>query len=296
MTLNKEQREDLGRMRGLVFPIIIAAVVLFLTLVVWTNTCQGQEMMSDNYVFPVVARARGEAGTVWQTQLCISNPHWYPLKVNVQMWQDGAMFGAGVMVPSDGSVCSEDFLGEWFNTQRYHGGLVLYSTASENPELEYVVFTAEVRVYNLTDHGTYGTLVDPYPRYPLGDPRGFVYPWGQVSGVIHRGEPGEDGFRVSVGAFNFDENPRTIEYWLRERNGNVAWQHWLEVPGRSQVQEAIPGEVEMSTWGSVTMQDPLWRDGDRPPLYGYVTVTDNQTGDGAYKPVASPYEWQIEED
>jgi hypothetical protein len=293
--LTPEQREDIGRMRGLVMAFWVAVFTL-LVIIGAVIDCRGQDGMSSQYVVPVVARVGGEAGSVWRTQLCVTNPHWYPLTVNVEVWQEGSMFGSAIVVPNNGSVCSEDFLQEWFSQSRFHGGLIIRALESENPNLDYVVFTADVRVYNLLDEGRLGVTVDPFPVFPGEDPRGFVHPWGQVAGVLHHGTPGEDGSRVSVGAFNVDPDPRAIEMWLRERNGNVAWRETLELPGRSQRQWPVPEGVEMSTRGSVTMQDPLWRDADRPPLYGYVTETDNVTGDGAYMPMVSPYEWQIEED
>lgn len=290
-----QQREDLARMKGLSFAIAVAIVVLLITTFVWIESCDGQEI-SNEYIFAVVARNPGAAGTNWRTGLCLTNPQWNTLQINLQLWQDGAMVGAAAFVDSDRTLCSDDFIFDYFGFKRYQGTLIARTIASQNPDLDHIQFTPSVRVYNLTSLGTFGVNVSPFPRFMPYDPLGGLYAWGQASGIYHWGEPGEDGFRAAVGAFNISDSPRSLEVWVRARNSNVVYHNELVVPAKSQVQETLPEWVEIPYGGSVTMQDPDWRDDDRPPVYGYATVVDNQTGDGVFHSMMQVHEWQIEED
>lgn len=291
MMMDQNRREDLARMKGLSFAIAVAIVGLLLTAFIWVEACSGQEISSE-YVVPVVARNPGAAGTAWRTSLCITNPQWYPLNVHVELWQSGAMVGQVVNVRNGGTLCGDDFILDWFGFKRHQDALILRSTLEDNPNLEFVQFVPSVRVYNDAPEGTFGVGVYPVPIFGPLDPRGRVYAWEQASGVLHWGEPEEDGFRAAWGVFNASSSSRTINVYVREHNGNLAHEERVEVPGRTQIQHPMPKSVELDRGGSITIQYGDLPQDD-PPAYGYVTVVDNRTGDGYYQPMREVHEWQI---
>ena len=295
MTMKRtpEQEEDLRRMKGLSLAVLAAIFTLLLILGVVID-CHGQEIASK-YVVPVVVRARGEAGTVWRTELCITHPQWYPLMVRIEAWQDGAMVGNAWTIPPNQTWCVDDFYQEVFVAQKAHAGVILVATPEDNPVLEHLQFTPSIRVYNLTDEGQYGVEVPAIPvTFGREDPYGFAYAWAQASGVLQWGEPLEDGFRAAWGVFNVDRHPRDLHVYVREWNGNVQWEDEVEVPGLSQRQYPFPDWVSLRDGGSITLEDDAFP-ADKPPLYGYVTVTDNVTGDGVYRPMTTVHEFQFGE-
>ena len=66
------------------------------------------------------------------------------------------------------------------------------------------------------------------------------------------------------------------------------------MPGLSQRQYPFPDWVSLRDGGSITLEDDAFP-ADKPPLYGYVTVTDNVTGDGVYRPMTTVHEFQFGE-
>jgi hypothetical protein len=291
--LTEQQREDLGRMRMAACSMILL-IVLVLACVGVTVTCWGAEM-AEEYVFAVVARNDGIGAARWRSSLCMTNPQWTWLNVEARLIQDGIYTAQVIDVGPNQTRCSDDFLLEWFGLERFQGGMILVAEPAANPDLVFLHFTPSLRVYNPARGGSFGTGVDPVPVFGPADPRGFAWPWGQSSGIVHWGAPGEAGFRAAVGIFNPTRAERTVDFWLREANGNIVWEMELEAPPLSQKQWQVPDGAVVDH-GSVTMQDPLWRDKGRPPVYGYATVVDNLTGDGVYIPTRSPFEFQVVND
>ena len=282
--MDDKQLEDVKRMRMLVIATVALAALILST--VWVAVCCGQEM-TDEYVFAVVARNPGEAGTVWRTGACFFNPQFHTIAINLHLVQDGFWVGTQHSIDSHHTLCSNDFLHEWFGLNRYQGSLV--ARAVPESDRLFVQFTPAVWVYNEGGETSFGVNVQPFALWEgQEDDLGAVYPYGGASGLIHWGTPGVDGFRTSVGAFNFHAMRRHLRFEVREAEGEIVWLEELTLEPYSQRQIALPSGLELEG-GSIEVWDEDWQDWGDPGIFGYATVTNNQTGDGIFRPMSRPH-------
>lgn len=282
--MNDKQLEDVKRMRMLTIAAIALAALILST--VWVAVCCGQEM-TDEYVFAVVARNPGEADTVWRTGACFFNPQYLAININLHLVQDGFWVGTQHRIESHSTLCSDDFLLEWFGLNRFQGSLV--AEAVPDTDLVFIQFAPAVWVYNETLEGAFGVNVQPFGLWEgQEEALGMVYPYGVATGLLHYGTPGLDGFRTSVGAFNIHAMRRHLRFEVREPEGRVVWVKELTIEPYSQQQIPLPQDLELEH-GSIEVWDTDWQDWGDPGIFGYATVTNNQNGDGIFRPMFRPH-------
>ncbi len=260
----------------------------------------GAGFQAETYVFPVVARNAGAAGSDWRTELCVTN-HLASDSLNVvaALFQ-GQLDGTEVLTLLPGeTLCSDDFLYEWFDLSRWQGGLLVSSAGTANPELTVKFFTASVRVYNLTQNGTYGLSVTPEP---IIVPEFYCDPTNpqcvdtfnltgiyDASGVHNFGTAGVDGSRTSVGVFNANDYDLRFLFAVTDTFGNIVWTKTAWVAAATQVQYSLK---KLSVPDGGLRVEVIDGPSGQHLAFPYLTVTDNKTGDGRY--IAAPSTWRAD--
>lgn len=256
---------------GLRFGLVCSAIAMMLPVTA------AAEFISKHYFVPVVARNAGVAGSSWRTELCISNPHSSVLTLRVHLHQNGDVGSYTLGVPPARVVCNDDFILDWFGLTEFQGGLSVWAYSPSNPDIEWPVYPLAVKVYNQTEQGTYGLSVAPVPLLAVD---GDVKQDFLATGIHHYGTPGIDGFRTSVGVFNAEEGAQDVRIFVADQHGDIVWERIETVASKSQVQFLLPQSISLtagtavfSRLGGGTVEWGIWP---------YVTVTDNETGDGRF--------------
>ena len=239
---------------------------------------------ADIYIVPVVARNPGTGGSDWRTEMCLTNPQIDTLTVGITLIQGGPAGAGSLAIPGGYTVCSEDFLLEWFGATKWQGGMVVGATANANPGLASRQFMVSVRVYNFTPSGTFGLSVQPEPYAIEFGNIGDIMDNAGATGLHHWGTAGVSGFRSSVGAVNYSSDPKNIYMFVVDENNFLVWEKSIVLEGYSQKQFGLPKNLTLSN-GAVGVTAPNASISVQP----YVTVTDNETGDGRY--ISCAFAW-----
>lgn len=252
-------------------------IVLFLGVVtILLPVTVSAEYISKYYFVPVVARNAGVAGSSWRTELCVSNPHGSLLTLKVFLHQNGDVDSYTLGVPSTRVVCNDDFILDWFGLTEFQGGMSVWAQLPSNPDIEWPIYPLTVKVYNQTDHGTYGLSVAPAPLLAID---GDIKQDFLATGLRHYGTPGVDGFRTSIGVFNAEDWPQEINMFVADQHGEIVWERTETVASKSQVQFLLPQSISFNAGTAVISRaEEVVEWG----IFPYVTVTDNQTGDGRF--------------
>lgn len=234
-------------------------------------------LAGDIYLVPVVARNPGAAGSDWRTELCLTNPQGSTLTVGIVLLQGGIAGSGSLPIPPGGTICSEDFILEWFSATKWQGGMIIGATEDTNPGLESRQFLASVRVYNLTANGTYGLSVLPEPLIAEYGNIVSMLDVNAMTGLHHWGTAGVNGSRTSVGLANFGSSPFDVVLGVGDETGETVWQKSIEIEGYSQAQYGLPKNLTLINGFAA-----MGADDASLSVQAYVTVTDNETGDGRY--------------
>jgi hypothetical protein len=257
----------------------IAVALLFIpTLVPFAAQAQ---IMNDNFIFPVVTRTPGAAGTSWVTEICVSNVWPTPLVVGGAFVQGGSIDGGFVELAPFSTYCTQDLVGEWLGKSKWTGSFFLYAPPEYNLNAPSTRFAAIGKVYNNTPSGTYGTSVPVGMYIPAAWSMGTPLDFGIVSGIHNYGTAGVSGFRTSVGVFNPASFPQDIEFAALDSSGNQLWSKREQVPAFTQRQWTVPANVQFENGLGVGVNHGGANDIDF--VFAYASVVDNRTGDGVYK-------------
>jgi hypothetical protein len=234
----------------------------------------------DTYVIPVAAKAKGKAGSVWRTEVCVYHQGSEPVHLVVGFFDTSAdeAIGATWTVPA-GTRCIPDIIGAVLSAigdsrESYLGwGMIFTDEQHYSSEVVLPRFGAAVRINNQTVNGTYGQEV------PMVTQDSDVYfadlVFGLAAGARNWGKPGESGFRTNIGVTNMSDEPETIavEVYANNQERRV-WEDTRSLaPGEIQ-QFAIPESVTVND-GTVVLSGRGC---------GYISVVDNRTGDAIFRP------------
>ena len=278
VSLLQAQREDALKR-------IVVLVALAVCLSPMTSIAQ---VMNDNFIFPIVARTPGAAGTMWKTEVCVTNPWDTSLFIAGAFLQGGRVDYDVVEFPAGMTYCSQDLVKEWLQLDKWTGAFGLYAPPEFNTHTNRTAFAAIAKVYNDTPGGTYGTSVPVGQIVPEAWSMGNPLPFGLVSGVHNFGTAGVSGFRTSVGIFNPADFTQDFSIGVIDSYGNLVWQKNISIPGWSVKQVSVPKNVEFASASGLGV--------NHGGAYGtvqafaYATVVDNRTGDGVFKPAMIFYE------
>lgn len=250
--------------------------------------CALAQVANDNFIFPVVVRSPGTAGTMWKTEMCVTNPWPTPLVLAGGFVQGGTEYSAFVEFDPFMTYCSHDLIAEWLGVSSWSGAFYVWAVPEYNANAYGTAFAAVGKVYNDTPYGTFGTSVPVGQFIPSAWSMGDPLPFGLVSGLHNWGTPGVDGFRTSVGIFNPADFTQQILLEVVDGWGYVVWSKTVNVPGLTFTQLSVPRNVQFSDaagWG--TNYGGSW---GTVPVIAYATVVDNKTGDGVFKSAMIFYE------
>jgi hypothetical protein len=268
--------KEMATMKSKVCTLTVVAVIAVLLA-----PCEAAAgLASSQYVVPVVARNPGAAGADWRTELCVVNPEPNALTITLALVQGGGLAGGGNILLQPGeTMCSDDFLFEWFGETTWQGALILGAEENSNPGLDpaFRFFMVSVKVYNLTQNGTFGLSVTPEPVIEEFGNIGLLNNNYFATGLHNWGRAGVNGFRTSVGLFNVRSVAQEFGIVVVDSSINVVWQKVDTVPPFTQVQYSLPRNLTFEK-GSVLFQFQF----GEILAYPYATVTDNETGDGRY--------------
>ncbi len=273
--------------------------IVSLTVLLVTAPAVAQEAL-DTHLFPVVARGAGLAGTMWVTDLVVTNPMDAPITVGVQFFpasQDNMfnpLFPNRIQLGSSETTIVEDVLRTMFGYEDdIKGSLVLLADPNYllgNPEG--TVLCAVTRTYNVGSAlGTFGQTV---PSLLVNTNVGWA------SSFI-TGARNDDNFRSNLGISNTSpSSPVTVYYKIKDQEGIALAEgsKRIRIASMNQwsFQQLGVGEVA----GPLTVE--LWLDpssmSEEPceetfpnAFLAYVSKVDNGTGDAEFLSAAAlkPY-------
>jgi hypothetical protein len=211
------------------------------------------DVFGATLVIPLAGRTPGANGTMWVTDLSLTNDGFSPATVELVFHGGAGSRSRMVSLLPYESQLLEDVAGPepWF------GQLEIRSAAK---------IRASAHIFNESASGTFGSVHDGVDLLVLPSS-------GTLAGLVSNGR-----FRSNVAFANPGEEPATYEYSLHDESGNLfnengAATHLITVPPHTTQQVPIRGAgVHLLTWT-----------GDAP---GYVvgSVIDNLSGDPATTP------------
>lgn len=275
------------------------SVVFCILAMVATLPAVAQEVLNTSF-FPVVARGAGQAGTMWVTDLVVTNPMDVPIDIGIAFFpsnQDNLFnptFPDRLVLDPGETYFAEDVLQTIFGyDEGIKGSLVLIADPlfiPENPEG--TIFTGVTRTYNVgSELGTFGQTV---PSLVVNTNVGWAP-------SLITGARNDADFRSNLGiAGTSPMAPITVHYQIKDSEGMVLAEgsKTIRVASMNQwsFQQLGVGEVS----GPLTVQ--LWLDPanmseepceeDIPSGFvAYVSKVDNGTGDAEFLGAAAiePY-------
>lgn len=235
----------------------IAVGLLLLTL---TGTATAGEIL-----IPVVNRGPGAAGSVWRTEIVVSNispDHVFPAPVTITLHRDGAA-PLTIQMPfsSKETLVIPDAVHDWFGLEQ-GGGIVRVTWDAPG-----ALFAARARIYNVGGAGEYGQEV---PGLSLDELKTDSFLAG-LSGI--------NGNRTNVGVSNPHETDALIWIWLYDTSGLARGGFSTVVPARTYRQfndifayfQAGPLQAAMVAVYSTNL-----------PVYAYGSVIRADTGDPTF--------------
>ena len=158
--------------------------VLALAIVmVLTPLCATAQIANDNFIFPVVVRSPGAGGTMWKTEMCVTNPWNHSLNIAGGFVQGGTAYEGLVEFPPFATYCTQDLIADWLGVSKWSGAFYLWAPPDYNTGVNGTVFAAIGKVYNDTPFGTFGTSVPVAQVVPSAWSMGTMLDLGLISGL-----------------------------------------------------------------------------------------------------------------
>ena len=259
-------------------------VIFMLAIVMALSGIAQATIFTDNYVAPVVARGNGAGGTVWKTEICVTNPWDYQLVITDGFVQGGSILGAMNWTLGPGqTLCSPDAVGDWLGRSSWAGAYAAAAFPSNNPGRD-TRFLVGVKIYNTDPRGTFGQALPIGSYVPEAWSIGSPMHYGLVTGIQNYGTAGVSGFRTNVGLFNPAPYSQLIEFYVFDKNGTQRWYTSRSVPAMSQIQISIPSNISVRDGVGVGINN------GNQFVWPYASIVDNKSGDGVYRPFSIGYE------
>jgi hypothetical protein len=248
-------------------------------------------------LFPVVARGPGMGGTLWVTDLAVTNPTTAQVVVGIAYFPSGQdnlfnpLFPNRIVLEAGQTVLVEDVLLNTFGVSDASKGMLIMLTDPEfipsNPEDAEII--AVTRTYNVgSPEGTFGQTI---PSLVTAINVGWSSSW--ITGARN-----DDLFRSNLGIGNTSVFSQIrVHYRIRASTGIVL------AEGSKVIRVASMDQWSLASLGVGTVQGPLsvelWLDEanvgldpceeDIPVSFvAYISKVDNGTGDAEYL-MAAPF-------
>jgi len=274
--------------------------VVFLVVIVLLSVPVAAQEVLNTHFFPVVARGAGMAGTMWVTDLVVTNPMDEAITIGIAFFpaNQNNLFNPTfpdrlVLEPGETYIAEDVLLTVFGYDEGIKGSLVLIADPMFIPEnAEGTIFTGVTRTYNVgSELGTYGQTV---PSLVVNTNVGWAP--SLITGAQNNAD-----FRSNLGiAGTSPLAPITVHYRIKDFEGTVLVEgsKTLRIASMNQwsFQQLGVGEVD----GPLTVE--LWLDPsnmsedpceeDIPSGFvAYVSKVDNGTGDAEFLGAAAiePY-------
>lgn len=247
---------------------IIVGVVL-----VCSSIGDAYQVVSDFFIFPVVARVPGAGGTNWVTEVCVGNPQTRNLVITGCLTTTGGVVGCGQFVlPATTETCVADVIG--YLGLQGSGTLWLETRPEDNPDANRRGFVATAMVYNNDPSGRFGQDI---PGVTIGTQYGVLFDGDQalIPGLHNYGSAGFEGARSNVGFVNLSDHNARVDLFLYDFQGHLVWQKTLTLAPYELYQRNVPASGFTYSMG-------IRSSGEAVVAYG--SVVDNKSGDGVLRP------------
>jgi hypothetical protein len=228
----------------------VAAFALLLTL---SASLHALELTGRDLFIPSAGRAPGANGTMWQTDLVITNlsPEYANMQVRVDFRSEGITYAFDVQVPTGQSVVIEDFARTRFGRDVALGTVRITAGTTD------AQITAQAIVHNVGGNAPLGQTVHALPVGSLEMP------------AIVGGLQVEGGHRSNIGVGNPHDEPVQVQITSMQGGRGTT----VTVPPRSNIQ-----------WNAATLR---MTEGDtltfvvtaQKPVYAYGSVIRGGDGD-----------------
>jgi hypothetical protein len=217
-----------------------------------------------SFFIPVLAQTQGVGGSDWRTEVCVTNLENTTTNLLVLL-ADTETWGATWAVPGNSTACIDDLVVQVTGEDSFAGwGAILIDDDKHSFDR---MFVPSVRIFNLTDHGTYGQSVS----VETDDNANHFCGLNTVVGVFP-GVWNTSAFRTNIGIAGTDTESQRVIIDVLGPDGEVVWHTTRDVAPFGFEQFAVPsgrqvagGHIEMRSNGLAL---------------GFVSVVDNLTGDG----------------
>ena len=242
------------------------------------GTVHAQSIYSDTYVIPIAGHNTGAFGSVFMTDIAITNFQNDPLTVQIIVIETGEnttdnvfplttdSVNGSVVVPPKSTVLLRDVLNNYRGMANATGALLL---GADQP------FAATSRTYNAKNGGV-GDTVAPARDFLVSgsDKTAIAYITGLTSNA---------SFRSNIGfvAANTSTDPLVIEVRVRDASGNSLGTRLITVPPGNFTQTQFPVSAISSTPFDVGSAE-IRIVGGSGAVVPYATVNDNATGSAAF--------------
>jgi hypothetical protein len=258
--------------------LLLASALL--TLVSLSASAQ----VTDTYVIPAAANARGAFGTHWMTRFSVMNPHLdRDLTISITWLPTGG--GAGleelVDLPPNSLAYSNNILEDLYGVMAGSGSLLVATFPEDNPGIPDTIndraFLVNSETFNNRPDGSYGQTIE-------GEWVGLLDYESDGISSVSQGIRNSGLYRTNVGAVNLGRCAVTVYVNAYNADGEtVLHQAPFIVPPLGHLQERLPVAVEN---GSVEffVVDPCVADDDRyAVVFPYTSTVDQRTGDPSYQ-------------
>jgi streptogramin lyase len=222
---------------------------------------------------PAVASIHGVNGTSFRSDLWLLNRSYSSAVTATLTYR---CFGGGscggversVGLAARQSVLLEDVVGALLGAPGTAGALEIAFDSGSGP------VTATSRVYTASPSGTLGTAVPALPAAAARLRSVFV-------GLAASGGALSKGFRSNAGAYNPNASPATVTFTLHGETGAVLGST-VRTLGPLEATQLYPNIFTLVGAGSVETRNAVLVVGSTTPVFSFVTVIDNQSGDSVF--------------
>ncbi len=246
--------------------VLSACLVLLVSVGIPPPVAEANSPWESAYLFPVAASANGAGGTVWKTELCLTNPWELAIEIVVgTVNSDQQPVSFRLTLSGDETECFSDIVETMGLPVGHSNFLAVFSEDA-------LEFFASSRIYNTSLNGEYGQTVEP-----AGDnnPFGFMQPGdlAAFTGIKNYGTAGGAGYRTNLGIFNFSDDEIVVEV-VECKNPSVCKFYELAVPAQSTVQK--PMRSNDFTEGYIAVLTPDY-------ISAYTSTVNNKSGDAVFQ-------------
>lgn len=227
---------------------------------------------SVTLTIPASASIHGVPPTFFHTDLWLvnnsfSNPATLSLRHRCFVTQSCGGATKILTVGTGGSGYVWDIIGTWFGDLETSGAIEI----TYDPSVAGI--TVGSRTYTPTESPTNGTGI---PALPRSEARTRGVFWGLAS----NGGNLTGGFRSNAGAYNPNDQSVDVTFTMYDNSGIIAGSPWTRTFGPREPYQVNIFNVTGN--GSVVTQNYSLRMSATAPVFGYVTVVDNLSGDQIY--------------